>query len=182
RWRQVPSFCNMTIRPFHNNVSSLKKLAARDYEDLLQCALPVFEGLFENPVHDRFIQDLLFIMAEWHANAKLRMYTDSSLTCLQEATVSLGSKLRAFAKNICPLYDTRELPSEVSARGRRRRKKGQGASGAQTSSTAPAPKKKLLSLITYKLHALGDYVNHIITFGTTDSYSTQTVCSKSSNQ
>lgn len=41
-------------------------------------------------------------------------------------------------------------------------------------STARRP--KVLNLSTYKVHALGDYVNTIRTFGTTDSYSTQTVC------
>ena len=37
------------------------------------------------------------------------------------------------------------------------------------------PKSKTLNLSTYKFHALGDYVRTIRLFGTTDSYSTQTV-------
>lgn len=38
----VPSFGRDTIRRFVNNVSDLKQLAARDYEDLLQvCVLVV---------------------------------------------------------------------------------------------------------------------------------------------
>lgn len=36
---QVPTFGRATIRTFHNNVSSMKKLAARDYEDQLQVHL-----------------------------------------------------------------------------------------------------------------------------------------------
>jgi hypothetical protein len=39
-----------------------------------------------------------------------------------------------------------------------------------------APKVKTLNLFTYKFHALGDYVQTIHLFGTTDSYSTQIVC------
>jgi hypothetical protein len=35
-FRQVPTFGADIIRRFSNNVSELKKLAARDYEDLLQ--------------------------------------------------------------------------------------------------------------------------------------------------
>ena len=35
-FRQVPTFGADTIRRFSNNVSELKKLAARDFEDLLQ--------------------------------------------------------------------------------------------------------------------------------------------------
>lgn len=36
-------------------------------------------------------------------------------------------------------------------------------------------KGRMFSLGTYKLHSLGDYVQMIRAFGTTDSYSTQTV-------
>lgn len=36
RFRTVPTFGRGTIRRFVDNVSELKKLAARDYEDLLQ--------------------------------------------------------------------------------------------------------------------------------------------------
>jgi hypothetical protein len=36
RFRLVPTFGTHTIRRFKDNVSELKKLAARDYEDILQ--------------------------------------------------------------------------------------------------------------------------------------------------
>ena len=36
RYRQIPTFGRDTIRCFHANVSAMKKLAARDWEDLLQ--------------------------------------------------------------------------------------------------------------------------------------------------
>ena len=42
--------------------------------------------------------------------------------------------------------------------------------------SSPGPKNKFLNLVTYKMHALGDYVQTIWLFGTTDSYSTQIVC------
>lgn len=35
-YRTIPTFGQSTIRRFSNNASSMKKLAARDYEDLLQ--------------------------------------------------------------------------------------------------------------------------------------------------
>jgi hypothetical protein len=47
-----------------------------------------------------------------------------------------------------------------------------------TSDTLPGPKPcklKTFSLLTYKLHALGNYVCTIQWFGTSDSYSTQPV-------
>jgi hypothetical protein len=43
------------------------------------------------------------------------------------------------------------------------------------SAKEPKVKNKLLNLLTYKMHALGDYVQSIRLFGTTDSYSTQIV-------
>jgi len=36
RYRQVPTFGRDTIRKFSNNVSGMKNLAGRDFEDLLQ--------------------------------------------------------------------------------------------------------------------------------------------------
>lgn len=52
-------------------------------------------------------------------------------------------------------------------------------SGVFAGKTKPSKfqaKVKVLNLFTYKLHALGDYVNAIRLFGSTDSYSTQIVC------
>lgn len=43
RYRQVPTFGHSTIRQFSENASSMKKMAARNYEDLLQvCLLSIF--------------------------------------------------------------------------------------------------------------------------------------------
>ncbi len=36
RYRRVPTFSAGTIRRFHNDAAAMKKLAGRDYEDLLQ--------------------------------------------------------------------------------------------------------------------------------------------------
>ncbi|KAI0069759.1 hypothetical protein K474DRAFT_1687673 [Panus rudis PR-1116 ss-1] len=184
RYHAMPTFCNSTIRHFHNNASAMKKLAARDYEDLLQCALAVFEGLFPNAVHDKAIQELLFTLAEWHATAKLHMHTDSSVAYMQKSTEALGTKLRAFEKNICPQYNTKELPREEAARrGRAKRKTGTSATQASDSASsatrtrssgAAGAKQKLLNLKLYKVHVLGYYARQIVRFGSTDSYSTQT--------
>ncbi|KAI0069257.1 hypothetical protein BV25DRAFT_1867060 [Artomyces pyxidatus] len=174
RYRQVPTFGRATIRRFSDNASAMKKLAARNYEDLLQCALPVFEGLLPEP-HNKTILDLLFGLAEWHALAKLRMHTDSSLSLLSKATIYLGSQLRRFAKYTCSAFNTKELPRETAARGRRKQKSKPAGNphSSGPAKTLSTPKKKLFNLLTYKLHALGDYVRQIMWFGTSDSYSTQ---------
>ena len=48
RYRNVPTFGRGTIRRFTNNVSAMKKLAARNWEDLLQVILTTCHNLFPN--------------------------------------------------------------------------------------------------------------------------------------
>ena len=147
----------------------MKKLAGRDFEDLLQCAIPVFERLLPEP-HNNHVMKLLFHMVEWHGLAKLRMHTEATLARLEQVTTDLGHLMRDFRDKTCAKFNTTELPREVEARNRRNAgKKGRKAPNQSR-------KVKSLNLHTYKFHALGDYVHTIRTFGTTDSFSTQMVC------
>ncbi|KAF5384836.1 hypothetical protein D9615_000907 [Tricholomella constricta] len=174
RYRMVPVFGRSTIRRFSDNASAMKKLAARNYEDLLQCAMPVFEGLLDEP-HNSQVLDLLFTLAEWHSLAKLRLHTDSTIQLLDQCTTDLGRQLRKFTRNVCSAFDTRELPREVASRGRQKAKKKKTTLAATADEPAAKmpPKKKSFNMFTYKIHALGDYTRTIKWFGTTDSYSTQ---------
>ncbi|KAJ8087428.1 hypothetical protein PM082_006258 [Marasmius tenuissimus] len=176
RYRMVPTFGRDTIRKFSVNVSAMKQLAARDFEDLLQCSIPVFDGLI--PDHNSIVLDLLYDLCTWHAYAKLRLHSDTSIADMDFATTSLGKSLRRFKTAVCSAYITKELPKETAARGRRKaalakkqaetgntkRKRTGGASGA---------KKKQFNINTYKLHALGHYIRFLRLVGTTDNYSTQ---------
>jgi hypothetical protein len=117
----------------------MKKMAARDFENLLQvclssdprkannsyavtflrqCAIPVFDGLLPEP-HNRTILQLLFVAAHWHGLAKLRMHTDTTVKLVETVTTSFGDKLRAFSKKTCPAFNTQELRREFDARIRR---------------------------------------------------------------
>ncbi|KAJ8592982.1 hypothetical protein M405DRAFT_685055, partial [Rhizopogon salebrosus TDB-379] len=179
RFRNVPTFGRDTIRKFSRNVSNLTKLAARDFEDILQCAIPVFEGLLP-PEHDKVILDLLFELATWHALGKLRLHTETTLHFLDNSTTRLGRALRQFKKITCDAFATQELPKEVAARGRRKpaySKKGKSnAPPRKKKETASdSPRTRFFNMSTYKLHALGDYVKSIWLFGTTDNFSTQVV-------
>ncbi|KAG6807184.1 hypothetical protein H0H92_008486, partial [Tricholoma furcatifolium] len=180
RFREIPTFGIDTIRRFSNNTSEMKKLAARDFEDILVCAIPSFEGLLPEP-HNQRLMKLLYRMAEWHALAKLRMHTDSTLRALEDLTKEFGQLIRQFRDLTCNHFATFELPKEINARSRRRTKASNATK--ETSSTAPEPltttelnltrKPKTLNLSTYKFHAMGDYVAAIRRFGCTDSFSTQ---------
>ncbi|KAF7976664.1 hypothetical protein HWV62_6005 [Athelia sp. TMB] len=118
RYRMMPTFGHSKIRKFTTNVSEMKKLAAHNYEDLLQCAAPAFEGLLPEP-HNKIVMTLLFRLAEWHALAKLRMHTEATLTLLDVSTTILGQELRRFSRMTCAFYFTKLLPAEVAARERR---------------------------------------------------------------
>lgn len=146
---------------------------------------------------------VLFRLAEWHALAKLRMHTDSTLSRMEAVTSMLGRELRRFCSVTCTSFHTVELPKEAAARSRKQSRKQAptqpqnapmsldtstllaetlvtpelevGRDKTEVSKAKAKPKRKVLNLSTYKMHALGDYVRTIRMFGTTDSYSTQTV-------
>lgn len=147
---------------------------------------------------------LLYRTAEWHGLAKARMHTDSSLELLEKLTVEFGQLLRQFRDLTCSAFDTVELPGEAAARIRRRKPtevvetpsgrttvnlNATPTSTSATTASAPADsippntasaqgssrRTKNFNLHLFKLHSLGDYVNCIRMFGTTDSYSTQLV-------
>ncbi|KIK34655.1 hypothetical protein CY34DRAFT_97579 [Suillus luteus UH-Slu-Lm8-n1] len=178
RYRKVPSFGQATIRRFSSNVSELSNMAARNYEDLLQCSIPVFEGLLPAP-HNKILMNLLFTMSHWHGLAKLRMHSEITLEILNQQTTHLGEQFRHFKEKVCASYQTQELDREVSVRSRRQTRdaakrkannvgranednntKGKGKATGQ-SQDLPAPKqpkrKKSFNIQTYKFHVLGDY-------------------------
>lgn len=173
----------------------------------------MFEGLLPGK-HNSHLLDLLFILAHWHALAKLRQHTDLSLSILESVTVQLGESLRKFKTDVCTAYVTKELKREEEARKRRAAKKvtvetnrgpesgigkaaasesgagvdvisngaaslsssaGKGPHIATSKAKSTGKLHKTLNLNTYKDHALGDYVETIRRFGTTDSYSTESV-------
>jgi hypothetical protein len=119
------------------------------------------------------------------------MHTDVTLELLSQATISFGTRIRAFQEKTCAAFSTHELEREQAARVRRQDKKKKATAETKTNAqkgkkatakTNSQPQKsssgkqpKMFNLNTYKYHALGDYCNTIRRFGTTDSYSTQPV-------
>jgi hypothetical protein len=125
------------------------------------------------------ILDLLFVLATWHAFAKLRMHSTSTLNVFDGVTKNLGQLLRRFNDHVCPKYNTCETPSELKKRASRNaseaaKKKSQQPANLKAAEKA-GPTKRNFNLAAYKPHALGHYSSWIRRFGTSDSYSTQTV-------
>lgn len=79
--------------------------------------MPCVEGLFPGAM-DTCVQVLLWTYACWHALAKSRVHTETTVEILEDFTRTLGQTTRQFA-TACDSLDTRELPSEEAARGRR---------------------------------------------------------------
>src|ERR1700743_2991058 len=116
---------------------------------------------------------LLYRTAEWHALAKLRLHTETTLQHLERLTTELGRLMRNFRDITQPSFATFELPKEMGAQMRcQTTGKGERKSAADNASTK---KQKTLNLSTYKWHSLGDYVFAIRLFGGTDGISTQVV-------
>jgi hypothetical protein len=113
------------------------------------------------------------------------MHTETTLGFLDTSTTRLGRFLRHFIKETEKEFETRDLPSEEAARGRRKAQKAakRGTQGSSSATSAvktrgrniDGPKIRHFNFQTYKLHALGDYVKAIRLFGTTDSFTTQPV-------
>lgn len=128
------------------------------------------EGLLSEK-DEKVVFNLLFILSTWHAYAKLRLHTENTLASFKALTGPLGAALRYFGGKFSNHFDTTELPKETEARKRRETtRKNQGKSTTKKRNT-----QVRFNLLTYKLHALGDYANTIRQRGTTDSYSTQMV-------
>lgn len=166
-------------------------------EMFAQCWIPVLEGILTGE-DNKILLDLAFDMATWHAYAKLRMHTTYTIESLRSQTKELGSQLCRYANKLCPKYRTKQLPGEAAAAYRRqatKKTKVPSASKQATKKTKvpPASKQatndgsntksdasqgsgfKMFNLKTYKVHALGDYADHIERFGPTDCFSTQQV-------
>jgi hypothetical protein len=132
-FRKIASFGTSTIRRFTHNVADMKKLAARDFEDILQvsmilrsfcipaiqffrcqCCIPCFESLLPAP-HNDYVLRLLYLASYWHSLAKLRLHSETTLKVLDNVTVLFARALRHFKDVTCPCFNTVETEREYSA-------------------------------------------------------------------
>ncbi|TBU21549.1 hypothetical protein BD311DRAFT_678089 [Dichomitus squalens] len=172
RFSMMPTFGRATIRRFTDNVSAMKKMAARDFEQMLKCSIPCFENLLPEPANS-IVLTMLFELAMWHAFAKLQLHSESTLTAFETSTSTLGQAMRAFLRHVCSQYSTQELPRETQSRQRRKARRAAAAPQNDQTATMSSKIKKFNVLNTPKYHRLGDYPRSIVEFGTSDNMSTQ---------
>ena len=169
-WHHLPH----VARPYHITLPCPHRCTTRHiHVSHTQCSIPAFEGLLDEP-HNKRLMKLLYRTSEWHGLAKLRMHTQATLEHLDSLTKEYGRLMRSFRELTCSQFHAKELPREVAAQ---RRAQARGSTGVTTEPRLiPGPRRpKTLNLFTPKFHALGDYVQTIKMFGTTDSFSTQVV-------
>lgn len=144
-----------TIRRFPPNVSDMQNLAARDYEDLLQCAMPCFKGLF-SANHDVEIQSLSGngVAFSGEAAHAYGIHSDSSSDFDWNFLAMQCARLRMVSvANSRLMRPTLKLRG-VHARAARVLQKGTDAIATTASSTR---REKTFNLDTYKFHAFGDF-------------------------
>ena len=71
----------------------------------------MFEGLLQEP-YNTIVMTLLYRTAEWHAFAKLRLHTESTLQHLEQLTTELGKLMQKFRDTTQSAFVTFELPKE----------------------------------------------------------------------
>ena len=127
-------------------------------------AIPIFDRLLPEP-HNTSVTTLLFLLCHWHGLAKLHMHTDDMLDLMESVTVMLGNHLRVFTTETCAAFSTQELCCEAEAQIRRQSCESSlrngNSSSQQNNAQAATRKARTLNLQTYKLHALGDYMEQI---------------------
>jgi hypothetical protein len=97
---------------------------------------------------------------------------EHTLEMFEEATLMLGKVVHHFRKISHEAFNTYELPCEKAAR---EWCKATMAAVSDRSRWAADKKKCYLNLSMYKSHYLGDYVEAVWQFGTTDNFTTQVV-------
>ena len=135
---------------------------------------------------------MLFSLAEFHAFAKMRLHTERTLELFDQSVIKVGDAMRKFETVVCAAYETKELPRETAARGRRdaaaaakagsktaapggSKGKGKAAPAAARQKPGGIPRQAKFELSTFKYHSFGNYPDAVRAFGTLDVLSSQHV-------
>jgi hypothetical protein len=79
-------------------------------------AMPCFDGLLENEEYDAQVQDLLYVLAYFHALIKLWMDTTTTVGLVRKSVTVLGTELHRFRAGMYIEVKTKEIPRERAAR------------------------------------------------------------------
>ncbi|TFK20815.1 hypothetical protein FA15DRAFT_599043, partial [Coprinopsis marcescibilis] len=93
---------------------------------------------------------------------------------LKRLTCDLGDDIWKFILETCSQFNTKELLQEYQAHTHQAAKKV-SAMGNNQKASSLGKQKVTLNINTYKFHALGNIIQSIKMFGTTDNYMSQGV-------
>ncbi|EJD00082.1 uncharacterized protein FOMMEDRAFT_136200 [Fomitiporia mediterranea MF3/22] len=133
------------IRSYKRNISDMKQMTGYNFEDLLQCALLVFNSLFLQ-LYETIIYD--------------------TIVALHSETWQFDDVLQKFASNTCPVFATMELAAETHRHVSHIQTRMSGSDRINTNV------KKAFNTNTSKVHIVEHYTKQIVEYRTTDSYST----------
>ncbi|KAG7087203.1 hypothetical protein E1B28_013184 [Marasmius oreades] len=154
----------------------MRKFACRDFEDLIQCAIPCYKGLLL-PDHNNIVLDLLWDLNVVIAYASLCLHSDSTLASLDTAVTELGDSMRRFVNGTCTAYETTEVPEEVEKRraaaAKARKKKNKQKKKRKRDEEEDDLLPKEFNMSTFKIHNLEHYIYFIKNVGSLDGVSTR---------
>lgn len=190
RFWQVPTFGNGVICRFSDNTSEMKRLAARDFEDMLQVLFSEYLSLnlscwqFSSLVCHSRLRGI--ISHRSRCCCAIAVVSIRAVACPCEAQASLGVHGQVSWRNIqAAVAKVTEIPRChlccIQYSGIAQRESSLPTKGCKTWWNKPySPRIKWsedqdFNLSTYKFHSMGDYATTIKLFGTTDSFTTQIV-------
>ncbi|EFI26951.1 ubiquitin and ribosomal protein S27a [Coprinopsis cinerea okayama7 len=192
-YRLMSPFGIDTIRKFTSNMSEMKRLGARDYENLLQETCSAYDTRETSKEHAARLKRIAK-STKTHQPSQLQQPTGTHH--VDPPQIPMPGSFSAVSANETPASVRERLPrpsqnpppapsvqSNVSAPVHLRHSPAQDPpatdpSYVESNTSVPAPDskgrlRKTLNLNTYKYHALCDYVETIRRFGTTDSYTSE---------
>jgi hypothetical protein len=126
--------------------------------------MPVFEGVLSNLTYNRLVWTCCSICAPGTLWPSFVFTQTHPSNCW----ISSHACWASFASRLCSQYKTYGSDCKMHARMDRAQKQGKQTDSGRC-------KECSFNMSTYKFHALGDYIQFICLFGTTDGWTTQTV-------
>ncbi|KAJ3560946.1 hypothetical protein NP233_g10506 [Leucocoprinus birnbaumii] len=166
RYCAILLFGRNTIWHFNKNVSAMNKLAGCDFEDLLQCS--TYFGLqWITPSYSQQAHYGPSFLSMYMARSRqaLLTYVNHTTAIASCNNVTRGGTTSLQINHMSAVKKKNKRKGKAVDKGKHKARHKEKDESRITSGT--------LNLLTYKLHALGDYFKSILRFGTSDGYSTQ---------
>jgi hypothetical protein len=137
---------------------------------LIQCSIPVFEGLFSQD-YKELLLDLLFDFNTFHEFTEMQLHTNSTICFLDNSVTLFGNSLNALL-DATDAVETEELPQECL-----NCKRQEAARAVAEGRPVAASRKKMKAFPrdAYMMYPGADIALYICSWSTADQWSTCSV-------